>query len=58
MKPHSAEGYHTVDSIAGRDVRLSWFTKICGLSTYDGWDAGLVPKQSTPPPARPASERH
>jgi hypothetical protein len=34
---------HTLDSMAGRNVRLAWFAKACGFTTYDGWDVGQVP---------------
>jgi hypothetical protein len=32
----------SLDSMASRNVRLSWFGKIFGFSVYDGWDVGPV----------------
>jgi hypothetical protein len=33
---------HTLDSMAGRNVRLAWFGSVFGGSDYDGWDVGQV----------------
>ena len=43
----------TLDSMAGRNVRLTWLGKLFGGSVYDGWDVGQVgrtPKKANQTP--------
>jgi len=49
---------HTLDSMASRNVRLSWFGRVVGFSVYDGWDVGQVgfnPKKKANQPPEPTS---